>query len=487
MSAGVSASAPRVPASSAASSMASRGWTTRARRRRGPSPWRGRRGRRPALDDEVGPAAQAGRGQRGVDGPGRQDRRDRQAIERRRAIGQDDDRRRRVGQAATASCAEPVERGLEAAGAVAGGPGRVERPDRGRPSARTAAQQARRGRRRSGARGATVRGAARQAAEQRRPPAQLDPQVHDDALALRVDGRVRDLGERLAQVVGDRPVEAAAAGRGRVVAHAPERLVALERHRLDVEPRPLGVEAGQVAQRMLGRRDRVRRGRRVRPTTSIRSSYTGRARVVDRQRAKRPRLRLGVLEDRPPARLDEQQLARPEAAAADGLGRAERHRAGLGRDGDQPVARHRERRRAQPVAIDQRADAPAVGEHDRGRAVPRREEARPSAGGAWRRADAARGGARAPRGSRPASAGVSSQPVAVRSSSASSSESESEPSGGQQRTGGEKRRARSPEPAASPARPRTCSRLPRTVLISPLWAIDRNGWASRQTGCVFVA
>ena len=39
----------------------------------------------------------------------------------------------------------------------------------------------------------------------------------------------------------------------------------------------------------------------------------------------------------------------------------------------------------------------------------------------------------------------------------------------------------------SRVRPRTCSRFPRTVLISPLWAIERNGWARRQTGWVFVA
>ncbi len=35
---------------------------------------------------------------------------------------------------------------------------------------------------------------------------------------------------------------------------------------------------------------------------------------------------------------------------------------------------------------------------------------------------------------------------------------------------------------------RPCSRLalPRSVLISPLWAIMRNGWASRQLGNVLV-
>ena len=39
----------------------------------------------------------------------------------------------------------------------------------------------------------------------------------------------------------------------------------------------------------------------------------------------------------------------------------------------------------------------------------------------------------------------------------------------------------------SRVRPRTCSRLPRTVLISPLCEIERNGWARRHTGRVFVA
>ena len=28
--------------------------------------------------------------------------------------------------------------------------------------------------------------------------------------------------------------------------------------------------------------------------------------------------------------------------------------------------------------------------------------------------------------------------------------------------------------------------FPRSVLISPLWAVMRNGWASRQLGNVFV-
>ena len=59
--------------------------------------------------------------------------------------------------------------------------------------------------------------------------------------------------------------------------------------------------------------------------------------------------------------------------------------------------------------------------------------------------------------------------------------------GDEQRPGGEELARRSPRRRDRAVRPRTCSRLPRTVLISPLWAIDRNGWASRQIGWVFVA
>ena len=78
------------------------------------------------------------------------------------------------------------------------------------------------------------------------------------------------------------------------------------------------------------------------------------------------------------------------------------------------------------------------------------------------------------------------QPVATSSSMASSSESESEPSG-LSRGPAARRRAAERLVAPSAVRPRTCSRLPRTVLISPLWASSRNGWASGQVGCVFVA
>ena len=50
-------------------------------------------------------------------------------------------------------------------------------------------------------------------------------------------------------------------------------------------------------------------------------------------------------------------------------------------------------------------------------------------------------------------------------------------------------RSRSPgitSEASSASRARIQLRLPMTVLISPLWAMNRNGWASGQLGKVLV-
>ena len=71
------------------------------------------------------------------------------------------------------------------------------------------------------------------------------------------------------------------------------------------------------------------------------------------------------------------------------------------------------------------------------------------------------------------------------SSSTSSNDAESEAPGVQ--IG--KSRSRSPgirSEASSASRARIQLRLPMTVLISPLWAMNRNGWASGQLGKVFV-
>ncbi len=75
------------------------------------------------------------------------------------------------------------------------------------------------------------------------------------------------------------------------------------------------------------------------------------------------------------------------------------------------------------------------------------------------------------------SASLTSQPRLTRSSSALSSDAESEPSG---------QIAPRSSGSSSASRARIHARLPVTVLISPLWASMRNGWASRQSGIVLV-
>ena len=203
-----------------------------------------------------------------------------------------------------------------------------------------------------GSRDADGRGARGHPAEERGPPAELHLEVHDRALALGVDRRVGDLGERLAQVVADGSRDAAAAGERRVVAHAPQRLVAVEGHGLDVEAQLLGVEAEQVAQAGasagVGVRGRgeARRGRGGGGAQLAVGEHLARG-VVERQPAQDPRLGVGVGEDRArppgPRGASRPGARRPVRTISAG---AMRHRPRLGRDGDDAGRGHGPRPRA---------------------------------------------------------------------------------------------------------------------------------------------
>ena len=393
------------------------------------------------VDEDVGPAAEAGVGERGVDGAGGEDRRDRQSRAGERAVRQDDELRARAG-GGDRGLGESIEGRREAVWSFAGRPGRFQPADpaRERVEERVAvgddrAVQADRPR---------AAADARRAAEQRRPPAEVDPQVHDGLLALRVDRRVRDLGERLAEVVGDRPVDAAQ-GRGRrVVAHRPERLVGLDDHRLDVEAGLLGVEPGEVAERRR-RGGPWRRGRR-RPVDVGRPG-----RVVDRQAAEQVGLRVGVLEDRARA-AGRRGASRPGPAARGGPCRT--------RPGGSPRPPTRRRRagptspRRPPAGARCGRGSPRPGGRRRRRSRPGRptgRAARRSPAGAWPRAGAARGGATTPRASRPAapSPGPSRSRRAARSSRRATA-SRSPPARG----AAPPRRGRGPRPPPAPRRRR---------------------------------
>ena len=265
--------------------------------------------------------------------------------------------------------------------------------------------------------------AARQPAEQRRPPPELHPQVHDDPLALRVDGRVGDLGERLARwsATGRSSRARPGVGVSSPMLHsgscASRAIVLMSSRRAPRRARRGSERRGRARAppRRRGRRDRVVLVERARG-------------VMDRELAKHPRLGVGVLEDGPPAGLDQKHLARTEPAATDRVGGGQRDRAGLGRDDDQPVAAHREGRRPQPVrSISAPTRLPSAktiaAGPSHGASIPavRRRSVATCGCGARRSASAS--------GMAASNAGARAQPVAVSSSRPSSSDSESEPSG----------------------------------------------------------
>ena len=140
-------------------------------------------------------------------------------------------------------------------------------------------------------------------------------------------------------------------------------------HRLDIETGLLGLETGDIAQPMVERASALHdRGRRFGAVLVQRPRG-----VVDRQMAQDVHLGVGILEDRPATRLDEQHLARPEPPSPDRVGRFERHGARFGRDRYEAVGRDGESSRPQPVPVDERADPSTICEHDRGRAIPGRQ------------------------------------------------------------------------------------------------------------------
>ena len=273
----------------------------------------------------------------------------------------------------------------------------------------------------------------------------------------------------------------AAAGGRRVVAHAPQGLVRLEGHGLDVQPRPLGVHADQVAATWCGgagpdgRRPAASGGVLLAPAAARRGAAASAA----------PGLGVGVLADDVDAR-------RPRAGARPARG---------GRDGSVSAASNgtappSEATATRPVAVTANeagrsplrssiAPTVAVAEHERRRTVPGRQE--PRGPSSQRRDVRAAGPAQAER------LGDGHQEGRVQVPAGRGEELEPLVEG--QRVGtiraraaGRRRGARSRCGAPrSRGAPRTCSRLPRTVLISPLWAMARNGWASRHIGWVFVA
>ncbi len=276
-SSALSSSTPRDPASSAASSMARRGWTAPApaaiaiaaawtSRMSAASTSRSQRPRSPAAVSAAWTAPTAS-----TDGMGS----------------------RSMVKVASEMTSRPMPRRADARARAARRSSAASRPE----SPAAPAQVASRRRVRIGAACSSPSRSATNGRSSRSVPAprsaagpgedrcarpELDPAVDDRALALGIDGRVGDLCEGLAKVVGDRSVGSRQRRRRRVVAHAPERLVAVDDHGPDVEPEPLGVEPGQEPT-VRAHRCRERSGHgpiherpaRLRPTTSQHADRRG--------------------------------------------------------------------------------------------------------------------------------------------------------------------------------------------------------------------
>ena len=206
-----------------------------------------------------------------------------------------------------------------------------------------------------------------------------------------------------------------------------------------------------------------------------------RVRLLGRERG----LDLVVADDPAGRGVDQEHPARLQPAARHHGGRVDVEHAGLAREHDEVVVGDEPAARAQAVAVEDGAGERAVGERDRGRTVPRLHQARVELVERAAVRVHARGRSPTPPGSSsaPRAAGCGRTGAAARAPRRSSS-SRSRPAC---RSGSAARcRRGSCDVASSASRAAIQLRLPRIVLISPLWAINRYGWASGHDGNVFV-
>ena len=196
---------------------------------------------------------------------------------------------------------------------------------------------------------------------------------HDDLLADRVHGRVRDLREELLEVPVQELGLVGEDGERRVVPHGAHRVRAGGRHRVDDQAHVLGVVAEDLLAAQHGRVVRLDDAGRVgklpdpgQPLPDPRPVGLGRRGGV---------LELAVGDDPTLGGVHQEHVAGPDAALRHDLRGRDVEDARLGRHDGPSVGRDRVARRAQPVAIQRRAHAHTVGEGDRCRAVPRLHQA----------------------------------------------------------------------------------------------------------------
>ncbi|AJX01694.1 hypothetical protein BM45_3124 [Burkholderia mallei] len=195
---------------------------------------------------------------------------------------------------------------------------------------------------------------------------------HHHVLADRIDRRIRDLREQLLEVVVERLVLVRHHRERRIVAHRADRLLTLLRHRRHQELHVLL----RVAERLLAIEQRGRRTALGGDVLALRLDLVELdAHRVDpalvRLRVREVVLQLLVVDDPAVLHVDQEHLARLQAPFLDDLRFGNRQHARFRGHDHEIVVGNDVARRAQAVAVERRADLPAVGKRDRGGAVPR--------------------------------------------------------------------------------------------------------------------
>ncbi len=331
------------------------------------------------FDHQTGAGAQALADQVMMHRRRRQQGRDRHALHRNRAVRQDENvvaGEHRFGRLA----ANAIERAAKPVGALGHRPGGVDR----RGAERAADQgfdgadlfEIGVGQDRLGDFEAVMRAGV--VAEQVGPRPDHRDQRHHQLFADRIDRRIRDLGEVLLEIIVEQLRLLREHGDRRVGAHRADRIVAVLRHRFEVELQVflrvaeglLAVEqrGGVVGQRRRRRIGRLRQGfelelRRLQPFL---------VRVFGGERA----LDFLVVDDAALLDVDQQHLAGLQPPLLDDALLRDRQHAHFRRHDDVIVVGDDVARRAQSVAVERGADLAPVGEGDRGRTVPRLHQRR---------------------------------------------------------------------------------------------------------------
>ena len=292
--------------------------------------------------------------------------------------------------------------------------------------------------------------------------------LRHELLADAVERRIGDLGEELLEVVVEQPRPVRQHGERRVGAHGAHGLLAVHRHGREEDAQVLvRVAEGELAlehRLVVGLRDRGRVGQALdRLEIRLQPLAVG---MLRRVRV----LELLVVDDAALRGVDEEHAAGLQALLEqDALGR-DVEDADLGGHHDQAVLGDVVARGAQAVAVEHGADHGAVGERDGGGAVPGLHEAavvlveRPPLLAPWTRA---RSTARGSSSSRRGAAGG-------RPSRATRARCRTWPSRCRPRPRSGRMRLRSsPRRRERQSASRACIQLmlPRSVLISPLWAM----------------